>query len=137
MDRSPTLPLAVNSTTTSRLSSAYLDVINEIRLDHGHVRDLFDSFETYTDADKKALVDPLIRKIAIHRDAGKVSVYSKYRRLMLGDTEEHDKGTRGTRRSEESRVRSRQLRLRLVRLRRRPVPRRHGLHLRISMESWE
>ncbi|PSR73286.1 hypothetical protein PHLCEN_2v10856 [Hermanssonia centrifuga] len=74
--------------------SSLLDVTNEIKIDHDNVRDLFQRYKNATNEDEKKLIaNTLIREMAIHSDAEEISVYNDYKKLGLGDTAEHNKGT--------------------------------------------
>ncbi|PSR72491.1 hypothetical protein PHLCEN_2v11642 [Hermanssonia centrifuga] len=83
----PTLPVRFLATTTT-----WLDVTQEIKIDHDNVRDLY---ERYTRAssleDKKVIANTLIREMSIHGDAEEISVYNDYKAVGLRDTAQHNK----------------------------------------------
>ncbi|KAI0811209.1 hypothetical protein BC629DRAFT_1038401 [Irpex lacteus] len=70
-----------------------LDVTHEVKLDHDNVRDLFERYKTATSdaTQKKSIANTLIREMAVHGDAEEISLYNEYKRLGLGDAEEHNK----------------------------------------------
>ncbi|EPQ57933.1 hypothetical protein GLOTRDRAFT_56434 [Gloeophyllum trabeum ATCC 11539] len=69
-----------------------LDVLEEIKLDHDNVRDLWSRFQAATSREEKAsIANTLIREMAVHGDAEEISVYNDYQRLGLPGTAEHNK----------------------------------------------
>ncbi|TFK54664.1 hypothetical protein OE88DRAFT_1653090 [Heliocybe sulcata] len=74
------------------MASTKLDVLEEIKLDHDNVRDLWSRYQTATTRDEKAVIaNTLIREMAVHGDAEEISVYNDYAKLGIASTADHNK----------------------------------------------
>jgi len=72
------------------MASQRLDILEQIKIDHGNIRDLYARYQATPASDlnqRSMIVNTLIREAAIHSDAEELSVY---RSLPL-HTLEHDK----------------------------------------------
>ncbi|RPD66428.1 hypothetical protein L226DRAFT_454385 [Lentinus tigrinus ALCF2SS1-7] len=64
----------------------YLDITQEMKIDHDNVRDLFDRYHRASSRKLKGMIaNTLIREMAIHGEAKELSVYNDYPQIGLGD----------------------------------------------------
>ncbi|KAI0040785.1 hypothetical protein FA95DRAFT_823786 [Auriscalpium vulgare] len=69
-----------------------LNVVDEIKLDHNNVRDLFERFKAAHGKDERAVIaNTLIREMSVHGEAEEISVYNEFPKYGLGDVVGHNK----------------------------------------------